>query len=252
MSVWSREQLLVAFGLYCRIPFGKLHHRNPEIIEYASAIGRTSSAMAMKLANIASLDPEITSTGRKGLRGASSHDRAMWEEMQNDWGGFAEEVQTAMLNVRPVLGHDVGVAIEEHGDQAGDDRVVQTTARVGQSFFRAAVLSAYNGRCCITGLSLPTLLVASHIVPWSHDTRTRVNPKNGLLLSAVHDRAFDAGLITINDDLTLRVSCKAAATDDEFFVTAIEQYHGRPISRPSKFAPNRDFLAYHRDRIFRR
>ena len=65
-SRWTREQLLVAFALYCRLPFGRLHYRNPEIIRFAEAIGRTPSALAMKLTNIASLDPEITSTGRRG------------------------------------------------------------------------------------------------------------------------------------------------------------------------------------------
>jgi len=56
---WTRLQLLVAFNLYCQMPFGKLHSRNPEIIKYAGLIGRTSSALAMKLSNIASLDPAI-------------------------------------------------------------------------------------------------------------------------------------------------------------------------------------------------
>ena len=66
---WTREQLLIAFALYCRLPFGKLHYRNPEIVRIAEAIGRTPSALAMKLSNIASLDPEITSTGPQGSGG---------------------------------------------------------------------------------------------------------------------------------------------------------------------------------------
>ena len=74
---WTRDQLLVAFALYCRLPFGRLHARNPDIIEFANAIGRTPGALAMKLTNIASLDPAITSTGRRGLKGASTADRAI-------------------------------------------------------------------------------------------------------------------------------------------------------------------------------
>ena len=80
---WTRQQLLVAFKLYCELPFGKLHFRNPEIVKFAALIGRTPSALAMKLTNIASLDPAITSTGRKGLKGAAAADRAMWAEMEN-------------------------------------------------------------------------------------------------------------------------------------------------------------------------
>ena len=59
---WTREQLLVAFNLYCQLPFGKLHSRNPDIIRLAEMIGRNPGALAMKLVNIASLDPVILET----------------------------------------------------------------------------------------------------------------------------------------------------------------------------------------------
>ena len=141
-------------------------------------------------------------------------------------------------------------AIPEIADsqREGIDRPVETTARVGQSFFRSAVLSAYSERCCITGLSIPRLLVASHIVPWSHDPANRVNPRNGLLLSALHDRAFDAGLLTVKDDMTVKVS--PSYSDDEFFSSAVAAYQGKPIRLPERFHPDREFLAYHRENIF--
>ena len=249
-SPWTREQLLVAFALYCRLPFGRLHYRNPEIVRCAEAIGRTPSALAMKLTNIASLDPAITSTGRTGLRRASANDRAMWVEMHDDWEAFAVESQRAIEAVETAA----EVAVSEEAAQSeddypvGEDRAVTTTARVGQRFFRAAVMSAYNGRCCITGLSAPPLLIASHIVPWRYDTVNRVNPRNGLLLSALHDKAFDRGLLTIGDDMTVRVS---RLYDDEYFREAIGRYEGRRIHLPEKFSPDPDFLSYHRERVFR-
>lgn len=106
---------------------------------------------------------------------------------------------------------------DEIDDRVGEDRVVQATVRIGQSFFRSTVLNAYNERCCITGLAIPSLLVASHIVPWHKDKLNRVNPRNGLLLSTLHDKAFDSGLITINDDMTVRVSRKYSVQNDSFF-----------------------------------
>ena len=247
---WTRQQLLVAFELYCRLPYGQLDHRTPEVIQYAEAIGRTPSALAMKMSNIASLDPTITSTGRAGLGNASAADRAMWEEMNSDWEGFAVESQQALEGLGLVEPAEVVVEDDTTREvqRAGLDHPVQTTARVGQNFFRAAVLSAYDQRCCITGLSIPRLLVASHIVPWSHDPANRVNPRNGLLLSALHDRAFDTGLLTINDDMTVRVS--PAHSEDEFFSTVVAAYHGRPIRLPERFQPDKEFLAYHRERIF--
>ena len=237
--------------MYCRIPFSRLHARNPEIIRIANAIGRTPSALAMKLVNIASLDPEITGTGRTGLKNASASDRAMWDEMQNDWELFAVESDRAMWGVEaPTESLDGTIQVDNIDGRSGQDRAVQTTARVGQDFFRAAVLSAYNGQCCVTGLSEPKLLVASHIVPWRVDRRNRVNPRNGLLLSALHDKAFDVGLITIDDNLTVRVSRKHPVLNDSFFSTSIEDYDGHPIRPPEKFGPDGEFLAYHREHVF--
>ena len=251
-SRWTRDQLLVAFALYCRLPFGQLHYRNPEIIKFAETIRRSPSALAMKLTNIASLDDEITSTGRTGLRNASTADRAMWEEMHDDWERFAVESKRAIAAVEAddVLPDEPLDGDGHDGGLVGVDRTVVTTARVGQSFFRAAVLSAYNGCCCITGLSVPSLLVASHIVPWKHDRANRVNPRNGLLLSALHDKAFDNGLLTVDDDMTVRVSWRQAEPDDTYFLESFERYEGCRISLPEKFSPDRKFLSHHREHVF--
>lgn len=130
-SGWTRQELLVAFTLYCRIPFGRLHHRNPEIVRFSEAIGRSPSALAMKLSNIASLDPAITSTGRAGLRAASANDRAMWDEMQGDWERFAVESEQAMSEVQAREGENGETGQGDIAVRIGEDRTVQTTARIG-------------------------------------------------------------------------------------------------------------------------
>ena len=250
-SRWTRQQLLLAFALYCRVPFSRLHARNPEIMRFSNAIGRTPSALAMKLVNIASLDPEIITTGRSGLRNASANDREMWDEMQNDWEKFAVESDRAMSEIVVPTKHlDDVIQGDNIDDRVGENGAVQTTVRVGQDFFRAAVLSAYNEQCCITGLSVPKLLVASHIIPWRVDKPNRVNPRNGLLLSALHDKAFDIGLITIDDHMTVRVSRKHAVRNDRFFSSSLKEYDGQPIYLPTKFRPAGEFLAYHREHVF--
>ena len=153
---WTRDQLLVAFNLYCQIPFGKIHSRNPLLIKYSGLIGRTPSALSMKLANIASLDLEITSTGRKGLQGASVADKAMWDEMQSDWENFAIKSEKAIADVEieneQQEDKDISQQVndQEQIDYIGNTKMVTTKARVGQAFFRKAVLSAYDYKCCIT------------------------------------------------------------------------------------------------------
>jgi len=251
---WTRQQLLVAFYLYCQMPFGKMHFRNPEIIKFAEFIGRTPSALAMKLTNIASLDPAITSTGRKGLEGASAADKAMWEEMQADWGQFAIKTQQAVHNFEIANDFetipDRNYPPDEIVDYTGNNKLVMTTARVGQDFFRRAVLSAYENRCCISGLAIPKLLVASHILPWRTNEANRLNPRNGFCLSILHDKAFDVGIITIAEDMTVIVSRKYATNTDHFFNSALVAYEGKPIALPEKFHPDAKFLAYHRQHIF--
>lgn len=250
---WTRQELLVAFNLYCQIPFGKFHNGNPEIIKFAGLIGRTLSALAMKLCNIASLDPVITSTGRVALQGASLADRNMWDEMQSDWENFVEECVQAvqsLLNDTESLDETGQQEKSENQDFSGKYRTVTSKARVGQDFFRKAVLSAYDSKCCITGLSVPRLLVASHIVPWRDDEHNRLNPRNGLLLSMLHDKAFDSGMIAIDEDMSIRVSRTEAVSKDPFFESSILAFEGKKIQLPDKFQPDLDFLAYHRENIF--
>lgn len=202
----------------------------------------------MKLTNVASLDPAITSTGRKGLSGASAADKAMWEEMQVDWEQFAVKIQRAKQGFGFV---DDGIFEPDSAvDYTGSNKTVQATARVGQNFFRRAVLSAYGYQCCITGLAMPKLLVASHIVPWRIDEANRLNPRNGLCLSILHDKAFDLGIITVTDEMTVKVSERHETNLDQFFRNALAAYDGRLIALPDKFRPHADFLSYHRTNVF--
>jgi putative restriction endonuclease len=137
-------------------------------------------------------------------------------------------------------------------DFTGETRQVLTQQRVKQQFFRRAVLSSYRGRCCMSGLSEPRLLIASHIVPWSKDKTNRLNPSNGLCLSALHDRAFDAGLISLTDDLTILIADSLHLRTDTLIRTAILSLQGKAIEIPERFVPNTAFIARHRSEIFER
>ncbi len=253
---WTRQQLLIALRLYCETPFGKLHRQNPEIIYYAKLIGRTPSALAMKLSNIASLDPVITSSGRKGLAKASKADKDLWEEMNADWESLTSEAQAVAEGlIAKIAGEEKTngpQGFKKETNYFGRDKPTITKTRLGQKFFRKSVLSSYQSQCCISGLTIPSLLVASHIVPWHIDEKNRLNPRNGLCLSVLHDRAFDTGIITITEEMTVRISCYFSSKSDTFFSTTFSGYEGQSISLPEKFLPSQEFLAYHRQHIFER
>lgn len=91
---WTRNELLLAMHLYCRIPFGRQHAHAPEIVELAAALHRTPGSVAMKLNNLTSLDPEEQARGVKGLSGASDLDRQVWNEFQARWEDLALESES--------------------------------------------------------------------------------------------------------------------------------------------------------------
>ncbi|MBU0600953.1 MAG: DNA (cytosine-5-)-methyltransferase [Gammaproteobacteria bacterium] len=251
---WTKPQVKLAFHLYCQLPFGKLDSRNPEVIELAKLIGRTAGAVAMKLVNLASLDPAITGTGRKGLSNASALDREVWDEFHSDWEGLALECADLRAalgseSAETVTGGDADDALGL-GDFIGETRVVMVRQRIKQHFFRRAVVSSYRGRCCMSRLADSRLLVASHIVPWSKDKENRLNPSNGLCLSAIHDKAFDQGLISLSDDFQVLISRNLLKQDDAFVQQIFLPLAGRRIEMPERFVPSVEFLRYHREIVF--
>lgn len=248
---WSREQLKLVFYLYCQTPFGQLHSTNPKIVELANLIGRTHSAVAMKCVNFASLDPAIRDSGRRGLSNASKLDREVWDEFHADWERLAEESASLyhyLQHERGPSNTDLGDPMAEFDldDYTGETRETLVTQRIRQGFFRRAVLSSYRGRCCVSGISDARLLIASHIVPWREDKSNRLNPSNGLCLSAIHDKAFDAHLFTLSDDWRVVLSGTMKQTKDTFLQDIFWRAEGKQIELPERFFPDLNFVTSHR------
>lgn len=249
---WTRQQTLAALHIYFQLPFGQLHYRNPRIAQLASWIGRTPGAVALKLVNFASLDPQVRATGRSGMGHASRLDERVWEELNTNWDAVADEAGMYFDDygqAHGVLpGSDVIDEVPELAE--GKTTLAVVKIRVNQARFRRAILAGYNARCCISGLSEPRLLIASHIVPWSEDTPNRLNPQNGLCLSALHDKAFDLGLMTVLPDFTVRVARQFTdATADLFAKDAIAKFDGHRITLPERFGPHPRFLEAHARRF---
>jgi len=102
----------------------------------------------------------------------------------------------------------------------------------------------------MSGLSEPRLLIASHIVPWSKDKNNRLNPRNGLCLSALHDKAFDRGLIALDNDFRVILSKDLERRNEPFVRQFFHPLAGRSITLPERFIPDKTFLARHRDVVF--
>lgn len=136
----------------------------------------------------------------------------------------------------------------------GEDQLSIAKRRKGQDYFRRMILYNYGGRCALTGINVPQLLLASHIIPWADKShqKDRLNPCNGICLSALYDKAFDKGFITISpDDYTIQLSSALREYEtQEYFDKQFGCFSGKQIAMPIDYKPNRDFLAYHRDHVF--
>jgi hypothetical protein len=249
---WTREQVLAGLHIYLQLNYGQLHSRNAKIKELAEWIGRTANSVALKLCNLASLDPAVLASGRKGMDGASKVDKAVWTELLGNWDATVLEAASVYGKLAARNGLDLAdeLDVDLPPTELGRTRTATVQVRVNQARFRKSVLVGYNSTCCISGLQNERLLIASHIVPWSEDAHNRLNPQNGLCLSALHDRAYDQGLITVLPDYTVRVS-RALKTKsaDAFLQESLLRFDNAPIRMPSRLAPAPEFLRRHAQRF---
>lgn len=247
---WTRDEEIIVFNLYCKIPFQKSSKNHPDVIKIANLIGRTPSSVNMKIGNFGSFDETLKKQGIVGLANASKLDKEIWDEFNGKWDELAyrSEELIAQLQSKPIE-DTIGI----DSIPLGTERITTIKQRVNQSFFRNAVLSSYSTTCCITGLNTSSLLIASHIKPWKESNETeKTNPCNGLCLNALHDRAFDKGFITITTDYKVRVSNKITDIyDGETVKKFFNYYDGKQIILPEKFIPKKEFIEYHNDLIFR-
>lgn len=258
---WTRAEQLTVLRYYLQTQFGRLHASNPEIESIASRLGRTPSSIAMKGSNYASLDPKIIGSGRKGLSQASQLDRDVWDFMRNYFEEFEQESAVAAAqfgldpsSLTPKIHQEdsSNTPVDSNRVTEGPTETSSTvTVRRKQDFFRRTLLNAYRNTCPISGISLPELITASHIIPWSVDEKRRLDPTNGIALNALHDRAFDRGLISFQDDLTVLVSSRIrTAPMPEVARDMIQGVEGMKAARPDRFNPDPVALEFHRDSIF--
>ncbi|CAN5697608.1 HNH endonuclease [soil metagenome] len=258
---WTRDELLVELNLYHKLNFGQFHARHPAIIALAKQFGRTSNSVAMKLSNFASLDPALKLRGIKGLKGASALDSTVWNEFHEN---LNESVPASEEALRKLFGVDEnselevlpkeGIRLRKRPPVGPTEMTANVKLRRGQSYFRDAVLNNFGGSCGVTKLAVRELLIASHILPWGTHVTERLNVRNGLCLSRLHDAAFDQGLIAFDDNLKLMLSPRLKVELSQRAVAEnFGAYAGETLQLPSDAVlPELAFLATHRASVFRK
>lgn len=246
---WTREELILALDLYFRLPFGRLNRSTPEVIELANLIGRTNNSVALRLVNFAACDPVIINSGHTGMPGGLSICKPIWDEYDGRKEELFYDAQQIKANLSNSSIEDL-IGITEN-DLVGKDKKAFVKQRVNQDAFRSMILNLYEKRCAITGIDIPSLLVASHIIPWAENEKERLNPENGLCLSALYDKAFDKGFISFDNQYRVILAEKLKLYQIEpYYGKHFASIEGQPIALPEYHRPNKEFLEWHRDCIF--
>lgn len=249
--LWTRDELLLTINLYCKLPFGRLHRLNPEVIHLSNLIDRTPSSVSYKLVNFASLDPSLKARGIKGASNASKLDAEIWNEFFNHWDILPYESERLLAKFEHTTVEQLNQIPEEDLPKEGKVREQIVKVRVNQSFFRSSILAAYNNTCCITGINQAEFLIAGHIRPWGIDEKNRLNPRNGIAINPLHDKAFEEGFMTITPDYTIKISPLILNQKGQNIIDFFGKFENQKIILPSRFLPDVEFLKYHNEERYK-
>ncbi len=251
--LWTREELILALNLYLKLPFGKLHHGTPEIIHLGKILDRSPNSIAMRLSNFASVDPFHKDRGIKGLTGGLKQVEPIWNEFISNKDELLFESERILASLEhKTLETKFAEILSGTENLKGETKVREVKTRINQNAFRQIVLANYSSKCAITGIDIPELLIASHIIPWSQNDQERLNPENGICLSALYDKAFDKGLIGISENYQILISTEIKSKENKTYYPEIfGKLNGSKLQLPQKYLPKKEFLQFHLDTIFK-
>lgn len=251
--LWERDEYIIVLNQYLKMPFGRMHSRNAEVIELAKVIDRTPSAVAYRLVNFAHVDPFHIDRGVKGLSGGKKQCEPIFQEYINNKDELFFESERILAKYQNLTIEEKFKDILKDLDltsKKGEDKVREVKTRINQNFFRQIVLNNYSKTCAISGINQHELLRASHIIPWAKNEKERLNPENGLCLSSLYDSAFDNFLISIDEDFKIIISpLLKKKANEPFYETFFGKYENKKIKEPNKYEPNKDFLKWHLDKL---
>lgn len=250
---WVKKELILAFNLYLKLPFGKMHRSNPDIIHLANLIGRTPSSVAMRLTNFASIDPYHQARGISGLPRGAKQCQPIWDEFASNREDLLFESERILAELEnQSLETKYAESLQDIWELKGETKVREVKTRVNQNVFRQIILSNYSEKCALSGIDISDFLVASHIVPWSKSEKERLNPENGICLSSLYDKAYDKGYIGISTKYQVLLSKSLTeSSQKDFYTRFFSHLKGSKVQLPERFLPRKEFLEYHLDEIYK-
>lgn len=243
--LWTREEMILALDLYFRIPFGRIHKTNPDIIKLAEFIGRTPSSVGMRLSNYASCDPELRAAGIKGLNSGIKTCQPYWDEFANSRGKLKSAAIESRINLIQTNSTDSNQFYTHISEW---DNLVN---EMYDYKFQDIVSKNYHEHCAISGMKAQQFLVGCHIIPSSENEEESMNANNGIYLNLLYARAFVEGLIGFDKDFKIHFSSelKKHKFEDGYYV--FQRYEGKHLQLGDVVVkPSESFLEWHMDTVF--
>lgn len=255
---WTRQETLMALAFYLCPPLPRKNwdDSDAEVQLLAEKIGRSESAVCLKIGNLKACDPNRSGSG---FAHAATMDAQVMAEYLSEPDETMSEALCELEQTGIQISYDGRIEVPGPSrlgrpQKFGVERTTQIRTRVNQDYFRNVLLANYDSTCCLTGVSVPALLTASHIKPWAAATQSeRLMSSNGLLLNAFHDRAFDRGLITLDNRYRIVVSSRVPHTpaNDRWIYAYADNRIRLPRGGESTW-PSLEFIRYHNDCVFER
>ena len=242
---WTEDEIIVACYIY--LSRDRITVRDTRFL--AGLFDRTEKSVGAKIYNIRRFDDEVVRSGGSFWSHGSHLDEVVWNKFQED----PETMSTRAMAIMNGMGADEDVIRDSYSSSGtvsidigpGMERYVTVKERMNQGSFRRVVLRCSDYRCCVTGIRDTTLLVASHIKPWSEcGPGEKTDIHNAFCLNSLHDRLFDRGLMTVDRDLRiLYAPSLARSMDAEVYESMIARFDSVKVTDSN--TPSEDYLRHH-------
>ena len=185
------------------------------------------------------------------MSGGHNQVKPIWDEFINNQEELVFESERILAEYQHKTIEEAYPEIEfDLKDLKGEVKIRAVKTRVNQNVFRQMILKTYSNRCAISGINIPELLIAGHIVPWAENEYERLNPENGLCLSNLYDRAYEKGLICIDTDYKLIISKRLKVESaKDFYEEFFGRFEHQPIQIPKSYQPKKEFLEFRLNRF---
>ena len=242
---WTREETTLALALYLRTPTSQITVTNPNVLMLAKAINRSAASVKMKLFNLASHDVRLRDKHLDSLKHGNRMDEEVWNDyMGQDQTKSLDPLFNDLDNIARYFELNLPFVCRTDID-APTETIAQIKLRRNQGFFHDTILSMYQNRCLVTGLSLSPLIEVAHIVPWSEDAPLRLVPANGLTLNLLVHRAYDANYLGIDPDMNIHVCQELMDKSEGKLLELFKQVNGSRLVLPKNVQPAPEYLELH-------